>query len=232
MEIPAPILKNLEACGSEADLILQEARNLITDFDPSTVSLQISSVTCLPLMTFEEQSQSLAFIVRYEHLPELNSFEASAHPNGNHYLKEIDQIRAALNEYRTIFFNQDDGISYGRIANLYQKAFRTDLPKATMRIRALNSSNEDVSPQYLEHLNSRRKAIRHAVEKSDFSFIFNGVLQHSDSRHAFRMVKAYTDGTLAYLLLKNLFIAQELKVFLSEHYRVINALNFPKMGPL
>lgn len=47
-----------------------------------------------------------------------------------------------------------------------------------------------------------------------------------------RMVKAYTDGSLAYTLLKNFILARGMKEFLREHYRVINTLNFPAMGSL
>ena len=147
-------------------------------------------------------------------------------------VNEIDQIRAALNEYRTIFYNKKDGIFYGAITNLYQKTFNSKQPNATMRIEALTQAGQDLSAEYLEHLKSRKKAIRYAIERSDFDYIYNGVLQHADGRYAMQMVKEYTDGSLAYLLLKNVLIAQGLKDLLSEHYKVINVLNFPKMGPL
>ena len=101
-----------------------------------------------------------------------------------------------------------------------------------MRIEAVTRDDEDLSEEYLEHLISRKKAIRSAIAKSDFDYVFNGVLQHSDDKFAMQMVKEYTDGSLAYLLLKNLLIAQGLKEILSEHYKVINVMNFPKMGAL
>ena len=233
MDIPLPIREKLERCEADAHEILEEADALITDFDTSLVGLRISSSAPLPLMKWADQSRSLAFIVRFEHLPELHSFVAGRHPKtGHYYLNEIDQIRAALNEYRTIFFNQKDGIYFGAITNLYQKAFSRDDPNATMRIEALTRDDRDLSHDYLEHLKSRKNAIRTAIQRSDFDYVFNGVLQHADDRFAMQMVKDYTDGSLAYLLLKNLLVAQGLKEFLSEHYKVINALNFPKMGPL
>jgi hypothetical protein len=101
-----------------------------------------------------------------------------------------------------------------------------------MRIEALTPEGQDLSADYLEHLKSRKKAIRYAIERSDFDYIFNGVLQHTDGQYAMQMVKQYTDGSLAYLLQKNFLIAQGLKDLLSEHCKVINVLNFPKMGPL
>jgi hypothetical protein len=232
MDIPPQILAKLKKCESEANEILQEAEGEITDLDTSSVRLRVTSTAPLPLMTWEEQAQSLAFVVRYEHLPELHNFVAGRHPSGRYYLNEIDQIRAALNEYRTIFYNQNDGIFYGAITNLYQKAFSSEHPNATMRIKALTPEGQDLSTDYLEHLKSRKKAIRYGIEKSDFDYIYNGVLQHADGKYAMQMVKEYTDGSLAYLLLKNVLIAQGLKDFLSEHYKVINVLNFPKMGPL
>lgn len=234
MDIPPQILAKLRKCESEAHEILKEAEKKISDFETDKIHLTVSSSSPLPIMSWEEQAQSLAFVVRYEHLPEINSFVAGRHPTtGRYYLNEIDQIRAALNEYRTIFFNRSDGIFYGAITNLYQKAFNPAQPdKAPMQIVAQTASGQDVSSEYLKHLKSRKKAINDAVQNSDFNFIYNGVLQHADAQYAMQMVKQYTDGSLAYLLLKNVIIAQGLKDFLSEHYKVINVLNFPRMGPL
>ena len=233
MEIPPEILKRLRSCEAEALGILKDAGLLITGFDPARVGFRVTSSSPLPLMPFELQAQSLTFIIRYDHLPELNNFVAGRHPRtGLYYLNEIDSIRAALNEYRTIFFNNKDGIYYGRITNLYQQAFVPDPTGARMRFDAINANHVDQSADFLEHLKSRKKAIQHTIAQSDFDFIFNGVLQHSDGTHSMRMVKAYTDGSLAYTLLKNLILAQGMKDFLREHYRVINTLNFPSMGSL
>ena len=233
MEMPSTIREKLERCENEAHTILQDAATLITDFDTSLIGFRVSSSAPRPLMSHVEQAQSLAFIVRYQHLPELHSFTAGRDPKtGLYYLNEIDQVRAALNEYRTIFYNKNDGISYGVITNLYQRAFTLGDPDASMRIEALSSSGDDHSQDYLEHLLSRKKAIRAAISDSDFDYIFNGVLQHSDNKFAMQMVKDYTDGSLAYLLLKNLLIAQGLKDLLTEHFKVINVLNFPRMGAL
>lgn len=233
MDIPTPIREKLLNCEREAHTILNDAANLMTDFNTSEVGFRVSSTAPSPLMTWAEQAQSLAFVVRYEHLPVLNSFVAGHQPQtGLYYLNEIDQIRAALNEYRTIFFNKKDGIYYGAITNLYQKAFIHGDPKATMKIEAFTSSGEDRTVDYLTHLRSRKKAIRAAIQQSDFDYIYNGVLQHTNDKFAFQMVKDYADGSLSYLLLKNVLIAQGLREFLVEHYRVINTMNFPKMGAL
>lgn len=234
MEIPPEILQKFRNTENEANRILEEAWNIVTEIETKNIRLKISSSAPLPIMSTEEQAQSLAFIVRYEHLPELNNFVAGRDPStGRYYLNEIDDIRAALNEYRTIFFNQKDGIFYGAITNLYQKGFCQEEPaKASMVIQAFDQSDEDISRDYLMHLRSRKKAIQSAIYNSDFDFIYNGVLQHSDNRYSMQMVKQYTDGSLAYVLFKNLIIAQGLKDLLSEHYKVIGILNFPRMGPL
>ncbi len=223
----------LRDCEEEALKILNDANGLITDFDPALVNLKVTSSSPLPLMPFELQAQSLTFIIRYDHLPEFNSFVAGRNPKtGLYYLIETDSIRAALNEYRTIFFNKQDGIYYGRITNVYQQAFVSEPVGASMRFEAIDADHVDHSDEFLEHLKSRKKAIQYTISHSDFDFIFNGVLQHSDGAYSMRMVKAYTDGSLAYTLLKNFILAQGMKGFLREHYRVINTLNFPSMGPL
>jgi hypothetical protein len=234
MKIPPEILQKLRSAEDEAHKILEDAWKEVSEFDCERIGIRISSNSPLPLMSTEEQAQSLAFIVRYEHLPELNSFVAGRNPRtGLYYLNEIDEIRAALNEYRTIFFNQKDGIYFGAITNLYQKSFCPEEPnKVPMVIQALTKEEEDLSHDYLKHLLSRKKAIRTAVKGSDFDFIYNGVLQHAAKEHSLQMVKQYTDGSLAYMLLKNLILAQGMKELLSEHYKVIRMLNFPRMGSL
>lgn len=184
------------------------------------------------MLYWEELSQSMVFIIRYEHLPTLSNFVAGRHSNGNYYLNQTDDIRKALNEYRAIFFNKNDGISYGSITNLYHKAISNNDLHPRMKIETFDHENNNVSSNYLKHLKSRKKAIQNAINHSDFDFIFNGVLQHSDKKHASRMIKSYTDGSLTYLLLKNLIIAQGLKEFLREHYKLINTLHYPKIGPL
>lgn len=232
MEIPKPIFERLRFCESEAHAILQEASQLITDFDGDSVGFRVTSTLPLPLMPLDLQAQSLTFMVRFDHLPEIHDFVAGRHPSGRYYLNEIDKIRAALNEYRTIFFNKKDGVYFGRITNLYQRSFIEEPPGSSMRFSAIDRQGQDHSVDFLAHLKSRRKAIQHAINRSDFDFIFNSVLQHSDGQHAMRMVNAYTDGSLNYTLLKNFIIAQGLKEFLKQHYRVINTLNFPIMGSL
>ena len=234
MEIPPDILQKLRDSEDEAHEILETVWKDVTEFDTTQIDIRISSSSPMPLMTNEEQAQSLVFVVRYEHLPEISSYVAGRHPEtGRYYLNEIDDIRAALNEYRTIFFNHNDGIHFGAITNLYQRRFCPEDPnRAPMIIQALTKEKKDLSAEYLNHLKSRKKAIRKAVEMSDFDFIYNGVLQHADGRHAMRMIKAYTDGSLAYLLLKNLTLAQGMKKLLNEHYKVIRILNFPRMGAL
>lgn len=233
MNIPPLILQKLKRCEQDAHAILTEAKALITDFDTASVRLRVSSSSPSPLMSWAEQAQSLVFVIRYEHLPELQSFVAGRHPNtGFFYLNEIDQIRAALNEYRTIFYNQRDGIFYATITNFYQKSFAPNALNASIRIEALTLSGEDLSIDHLKHLKSRRKAIQMAIRKSDFDYIFNGVLQHTDDKFAMQMVIDYADGSLNYLLLKNVLIAQGLKEILVEHYKVINVMSFPKMGAL
>jgi hypothetical protein len=233
MEIPPHILTRLRNCDADARIILNEAKDLITDFDHAQVGFKVTASAPLPLMPIEIQAQSLTFIIRFDHLPEIESFVAGRHPNsGRFYLNEIDTIRAALNEYRTIFYNEKDGIYYNKITSLYQQAFLSEPVGCSMRFKAIGSDGVDRSVDFLKHLKSRKRAIQHTIKRSDFNFIYNGVLQHSDARHSRRMINAYTDGSLAYTLLKNFILARGMKEFLREHYRVINTLNFPVMGSL
>jgi len=46
------------------------------------------------------------------------------------------------------------------------------------------------------------------------------------------MIEDYTDGTMNYILLKNLALARGVKSLFQEYYKVVKGLNFPKMGGL
>ncbi len=65
---------------------------MVSDLDTSSIQFRVTSTAPLPLLTIEEQAQSLAFIVRFDHLPVLDNFVAGRHPDGQRYF---------LNEYRS-----------------------------------------------------------------------------------------------------------------------------------
>ena len=229
--IPDPILNKLKENEENAHIIIEQANRLVTtcEFESYTLEYKISAP--VDVLTPLERAISMVFMYRYDHLPEPNNFVVGEY-RGRHYINEIDDIRAALNEYRTIFFNKTDSLYYGKISNSYRKKLINRDPAKGLSISAINKEKKDVTLEYVSYLDSTKKAIRYIIYASDFDYIFNGVLQHSDVKYSKKLIEDYTSGSLNYILLKNLALAKYVKLLFKEYFRVIGGLNFPRMGGL
>jgi hypothetical protein len=90
----------------------------------------------------------------------------------------------------------------------------------------------DLSAKFAAILKEREKSIRKVIKLSDFDYIYNGFLQHSDSRFTARFRNEYTSGELNYVFIKNLSLLPYLKDALRWHHVILGTLTFPKLGPL
>jgi hypothetical protein len=230
-EIPDKILNKLRKNENEAHSIIEEANKLIKDIDCSSISLKYKQSAPLDVLTPLERAVSMVFMFRYDHLPEYNDFVVGEH-RGKYYINEIDDIRAALNEYRTIFYNKKDSLYYGKISNIYREKLLNRDARKGLSISAIDNKENDITLEYIAYLDSTKKAIRYIIDASDFNYIFNGVLQHSDIKYSNKLINDYTDGNLNYILLKNLTLAKCIKLLFKEYARIIGGLSFPRMGSL
>jgi len=231
MEIPDKISNKLSDNLADANRIIESSQECLLEIPSEKISFTYTTNAPIDILTPEERAQSMVFIFRYEHLPEITEFTVAEY-KGRYFLNEIDDIRAALNEYRTIFYNNNDAIYYGRISNLYRaKLMNRDSSKG-LSIIVNNEKDENITSEYIDYLDSTKNAIRAIIKASDFDYLFNAVLQHSDSGYARKLIKDYTSGEMNYLLLKNLNLAMSLKTLFSDYKQIINALSFPRMGGL
>jgi hypothetical protein len=207
MIIPENISKKLSDNEKQAIEIINNAEESITDFSTDNISLTYQISAPVPELTPDERACSMVFIFRYDHLPDIH-------------------------EYRTIFWNQRDPIYFGKISTIYRAKLVNRDPSKGLSITARNEKGHDVTMDFVGHLDSRNKAIRKIIQQSDFNYIFNGVLQHSDGKFSTQLIKDYTNGNLNYILLKNMTLARHIKLLFREYYKVINVLSFPRMGCL
>lgn len=229
-DIPDEISRKLQDNEDEAELIIEAASKCITDFPIEEVALSYQTSAPTDVLTYEERAQSMVFMFRYDHLPEIDNLVVGEH-RGRYFINEIDEIRAALNEYRTIFFNQRDAIYFGRISNVYRAKLINRDPSLGLSITA-EKNNKNVTDEYVAHLDSRNKAIRAIIKESDFDYLFNAVLQHSEPSMSKRLIDDYTSGKMNYILLRNLTLARHIKHLFKGYYRVVSGLSFPWMGGL
>jgi hypothetical protein len=231
MEIPEEIARKLSDNEAIATSIIEKAEALVSSFPTDSIVLTYEISAPTDVLTPEERARSMVFVFRYDHLPEISNLTVAQY-RGRYFINEIDDIRAALNEYRTIFYNKSDAIYFGRISTIYRERLVNRDPRKGLSITAKDAKENDVTVDYVSHLDSRKKAIRAIISESDFDYIFNGVLQHSDGKYSRKLINDYTSGNLNYILLRNLTLARHIKFLFKEHYKVITGLNFPRMGGL
>lgn len=90
----------------------------------------------------------------------------------------------------------------------------------------------DITEKFTKFLDERCKSIRTIIDNLDFGFIYNGILQHSDHSYTKRYLDEYVSGDLNYTFIKHAQVLGAIKEWLTWHYKVINSITFPKMGPL
>jgi hypothetical protein len=99
-------------------------------------------------------------------------------------------------------------------------------------ITVYHTEEGGITNKFIQCLDERCKSIRTIMNNMDFSFIYNGILQHSDHRFTTRYMNEYVSGDLNYTFLKHALVLGALKDWLYLHYRILNSITFLKMGSL
>jgi len=230
-QISAETQMKLQRAFANANSILEQAEKLRTTQLDGKISFKFQAAVPRDILTEYERAQSAAFFSRYEHLPELDELRF-INRNGYLYLESIHEVRHAFNEYRPIFMNQSDSSYYvGVHKTVRQKLLNLDQSK-DLQIIVNHETDGNISTKFAAILKEREKSIRKVIELSDFDYIYNGFLQHSDSRFTARFRNEYTSGELNYVFIKNLSLLPYLKDALRWHHVILGTLTFPKLGPL
>jgi len=195
------------------------------------ISFRYESSAPMPdLLTPFERAQSICFIARYECLPEMGTI-GIIEKDERFYLSDMPFLRHFLNEYRLIVMNENDSVYYAQIHNLCSKMANTD-PKKGLCLRVEHEKHGDITEQFIAILKGRKKSIKAIMDKSEFDYIYNGILQHSDHEHTKRFLEDLHSGRINYLFLKHAFFLEHIKESLFWHYKILHSLTFPKLGPL
>lgn len=231
--IPDEINKKLESTMAEAkSLINQAAAEQKTSFSGSfQLSYRHSVLDAPDILSEFERAQSISFISRYENFPEFKGVRILKH-KGKFYLDNIDYIRHILNEYRSIILNQSDSVYYGNIHSFCYGRLKNQDPTKGLSITVYNEKREDITEVFLQIIGERNKSIQTIISKLEFDYIYNGILQHSDRRYSQRFHDEYNSGKLNYIFIKHAMPLDFIKESLHLHYRILNQLTRPKLGPL
>lgn len=199
--------------------------------DEENISIEFINNANEPMFNVDEKAQIIFFATKYENLSDFKNLTINR-VDDNCFIDE-KPLRDLLNEYRPIYFNYEDPIYYERIHKFFiaRMLFNEDATKAT-QIRVASERGEDITRNILLTMKDRIKCIKYIIEKSDFNYVFNGVLQHSDKRYLERYSEDYESGEITFILLKNVTLLMLLKCLLYSHYRIIRNLTYISKGGL
>ncbi len=231
--IPVEIEQKIKTSMGEVDALIAEAAAIqkTTFSGKFSLSYRHSVKDAEDILTDFERAQSVCFVSRYENLPIFEGLEI-IEDSGKFYVKNIGDIRHILNEYRSIISNESDSIHFGKIHGFcFVKLKNRDETKG-LSITVFNEKEEDVTGTFLEILGERHKSIKHILSKTEYGYIYNGILQHSDHKYTKRFNEEYYTGKINYIFSKHAALLGFIKDTLHLHYRIMNQLTFPKLGPL
>jgi len=229
--IPAIIKEKIESIENEVVKVIQTAEKIQLTKISAPFNITYENAAPRDILTDDERAQSICFITRYESLPIADQIEIGE-LEGKYYLTNIDYIKHTLNEYRSIIQNKSDSIYYQKIHSFCrQKMVERDMSQDLV-ITIINNEEGDITDKFTKFLDERCKSIRTIIDNLEFGFIYNGILQHSDHRYTKRYLNEYVSGDLNYVFLKHAKVLETIKEWLNWHYRIMNTITFPKMGPL
>ncbi len=229
--LPEPIRERVLRLQDEVDQIVSRAQLLLTAQLPGPVSFRFVNAAPRDVLTPYERAQSISFVTRYEHLPSEYTVEVVEY-EGQFYIGNMAFLRHALNEFRPLIQNQSDSVYYQNIHRVWYSMLTLDDPSQGTTIRVSDTDKRDVTPTYIRWLSEHNEAITFVLRPLDYGYLYNGILQHSDTVYSPRLLQDYTSGEFNYILWKHVLVLAFIRQMLLPYYRLIRILTFPRLGPL
>ena len=179
-KIPDRIQKRLADLQSEIDEIVATARCKFLTEAPQRIGFTFSgSAKTGDLMSEYERAQSVAFVTRYDNLPEDMKTHLVEH-EGRWMISNLWVLRHVLNDFRPLIHNQHDAVHYNHVHRTWFKMLQRADYKDGIMIRVRDENERDITTVYSQSLVENKQAISAVVNRLDFGYLYNGVLQHSD----------------------------------------------------
>lgn len=229
---PESIQIKLDNVLSEANKIVDEAEMKQKTSISGKIHFRYEQSAPKDILTDFERAQSVCFVIRYECLPILSNTFNVFENNGKFFLKDIHFLRHMLNEYRSLICNQKDSVYYAKIHKFcYEKLKNKDKNK-NLSITVYHEKDDDITNTFIKFLSEKIRSIKFILQKSEFGYIYNAILQHSDHSFTERFWKEYYNGEINYIFIKHALLLNYIRECLRWHYTILNQLTFPKLGPL
>ena len=220
--------------------ITKKVSAIIDDVDKSKpitkekITLTYTQSAPLPICTQDERAQAICFVTKYMHLPRIKISPINiSEKNNKFYLSDLHLMRYEINELRPIIFNKTDSIYFKKIHKYCRNKLNNADPNRGLSIKVETAqSKQDITKAFLEVLDQNQKTIIDILNNSDFTYIYNGVLQHSDHKYSKRLLEDHHSGELQYILLKHPLLSNHIIEKLEPYFMILYQLNSLRMGSL
>jgi len=230
-DLPEKIRSCLQNTAKEADNICNQASAVQKTKIDGKISFIYTQSAPMDILSDFEKAQSVCFISRYEHLPIFEGPSIFIH-RGKFFLENIGSLRQILNEYRPIIQNQTDSVYYTKIHKFCREKLMNADPSKGLSITVEHEKDGDITSKFTKILDERNKSLKIILKNCEFGYIYNGILQHSDHQYTKRFLNEYNSGKINHIFIKHAFVLGYVKDYLLCHYKIINQLTFPKLGPI
>jgi len=166
----------------------------------------------------EERAFLVNFVAKYQQLPEFHRVEIAQDDESGLHFANLAYARHCLTEYRPVIMNHGDAIYYKHVHVFCRKPLSHKDPHTGTVFSVLASDGQDITDTYLQLLDESHSAIGVIFKHGEFDYLYNGVLQHSDSRFSERHAKDYSSGEMNYLLFRHALLLNSIKGLLFPHY--------------
>lgn len=188
-----------------------------------------------PLFTKDEQSKWFVFMMRYDMLSDM--IDDIPNPrvtdrSGKLMIDNLYLFKSALNDMRTMIFNNDDSIYFNKIHATILKWLKNDDHSTGQQLRVNDENGNDITAHFIDVLNSGHKILNKLIKSSDLSFLYNAVLQHTDTEDSNRFIDEYSNGTIQYTIIKCYQLCPVFINMLYYHRLIISMMMHIEMGEL
>lgn len=204
---------------------------------PKWKGIQFTHITSAPspLFTTDEQSKWFVFIMRYDMLSDM--VDAIPNPkitdvSGKLMIDNLYLFKSALNDMRTMIFNNDDSIYFNRIHKIIMRWLNNKDHSTGHQIIVTDENGVNITDHFIEVLNSYHKILNKLIKNSDLSFLYNAVLQHTDSVDSKRFIDEYGNGMIQYTIIKCYQLCPVFINMLRYHRLIISNLMHIEMGEI
>lgn len=221
MDLPDSFKQKFNKMNQELETLLTEAEKEWTN--PLAVKFRVALSSSAPknILTEEEYACFHNFLLKFHDIPDFDKPEISYDGKEIKLLNE-DLAKHIINEFRPIIFNQNDPTFYTRIHNIIYKMTTTPKELGT-NLTILGENDVDLTHEYQARINQGRRVITNILNGLDLGYLYNGVLQHADSKFYERYRNDLYTGDIAYIYLKNAFALAHIKKWLKPYIWVISA---------